>query len=333
MAHQYFLGIDVGATKTAALLADETGTAIGYGLAGPGNHESVGWEGFKSAIRNATDRALAQAGLSTQDITAAGMGLAGLDWDSEYETHKQALAEIGLTMPMFLDNDSALGLYAGASEGWGACVAAGSSNNARGRGKDGTLGRITGHGSEFGEYGGAWEIVHKAVKVVNYEWIKRIPHTALSEVFIEETGAKDLGDLIEGLALRRYHPHGHWAVRVFETAAAGDKAALDVIQWAGRELGELACAIIRQIKAENEPVEVILTGSVYKGGELIIAPLREVVLTAAPKAKLIIVDAPPVVGGVLMGMELALGKSAYLHRQRLLETSKHLAELPQEQIS
>ncbi len=325
MPHQYFLGVDVGATKTAALIANETGTALGYGLGGAGNHESVGWDGFKSAIDTAVKHALAHANLTLADLSAAGMGLAGLDWDEEYETHKNALAEIGLTMPMTLFNDSALGLYAGASEGWGVCVAAGSSNNARGRGRNGQEGRITGHGAEFGEYGGAWEIVHHAIQMVAYDLSKRIPPTALSTAFIAETGAKSLFDLIEGLALRRYHPSGFWALRVFEAAAAGDKAAREVIDWAGRELGETACAIIRQIEAENEPVEVILAGSVYKGGELIIAPLREVVLATAPKAKFVIVDAPPVVGGVLAGMEITLGKAAYAHRAHLLETARALS--------
>lgn len=325
MSHQYFLGIDVGATKTAALIADETGTALGYGLGGPGNHESVGWDGFKQASDDAVKQALAQAGVTITEIAAAGMGLAGLDWDNEYEIHTSALAEIGLTMPMFLDNDSALGLYAGASQGWGVCVAAGSSNNARGRGKDGRLGRITGHGSEFGEYGGAWEIIHHAIQKVAYEWSKRLPPTAMSPIFIADTGARNLADLVEGLALRRYEPKGYWAIRVFECAAAGDKAARDVITWAGHELGETACAIIRQIEAENEPVEVILTGSVYKGGELIINPLREVVLATAPRAKFIVVDAPPVVGGVLMGMELILGKDAYKTRAHLLETARALS--------
>lgn len=322
---QTFLGIDVGSTKTAALIADENGNALGYGLGGPGNHETVGWEGFKKAVSTATQSALAQAGLSISELKAAGMGLAGYDWDDEHEPHVAALAEVGLSMPMRLDNDSALGLYAGSSQGWGVCVSAGSSNNARGRGKTGQLGRITGHGSRFGELGGAWEIVEQAIVSVNYEWIQRTPPTALTPLFIEKAGAKDLYDLIHGLALEQYHPNSSWALLVFQAAQQGDAAAIKIIQSAGRELGELACALIHQIEAEHEPVEVILAGSVYKAGESITAPLRETVLAVAPKAKFIRLDAPPVVGGVLMGMELVLGREAYTRRQNLLETAHALS--------
>jgi len=324
-ANQYYLGIDVGSTKTAALIADQHGNALGYGLGGPGNHEGVGWEGFTRAVQTATHKALTQAKLTIQELSAAGMGLAGYDWDDEHEPHLQALAAAGLTLPMHLDNDSALGLYAGTSAGWGVCVSAGSSNNARGRGKNGQVGRITGHGSRFGELGGAWEIVEQAIVAVNYEWIKRTPQTAITPLFIEKAGAKDLYDLIHGLALERYHPHSGWAMLVFEAAEQGDAAAQEIIHWAGRELGGLACAILHQIEAEHEPVEVILAGSVYKAGESIIAPLRETVLETAPQAKFIRLEAPPVVGGVLMGMDLVLGRAAYSRRERLLETAHALS--------
>jgi N-acetylglucosamine kinase-like BadF-type ATPase len=321
----YFLGVDVGSTKTAALIADEHGAALGYGLGGSGNHETVMWDGFKLAVQTAVEKALAQAGLNIPDLTAAGMGLAGYDWAEEHEPHTQALAEVGLTMPMHIDNDSALGLYAGTSAGWGVCVSAGSSNNARARGKDGREGRITGHGSRFGEFGGAWEIVERGVMMVNYEWIKRIPPTAITPLFIKAAGAKNLYDLVHGLALEVYHPTAAWAMHIFQAAQAGDQTALEIIHWAGCELGELACAMIRQIAAESEPIEVILTGSVYRAGEIVIAPLREKVLATAPQAHFIRLEAPPVVGGVLMGMELSLGRSAYLHRQKLLATAHALS--------
>jgi activator of 2-hydroxyglutaryl-CoA dehydratase len=40
------LGVDIGGTKTRALLVDENGSVLGFGKAGPGNHESVGWDGL-----------------------------------------------------------------------------------------------------------------------------------------------------------------------------------------------------------------------------------------------------------------------------------------------
>ena len=49
MTH-YFLGVDIGATKSHALLADETGQVVGFGLAGPGSYEVVDWEGLQAVL-------------------------------------------------------------------------------------------------------------------------------------------------------------------------------------------------------------------------------------------------------------------------------------------
>lgn len=39
---KYFLGVDIGGTKSHALVADETGQALGLGVGGAGNYEVVG---------------------------------------------------------------------------------------------------------------------------------------------------------------------------------------------------------------------------------------------------------------------------------------------------
>ena len=46
---KYYLGVDGGASKTAALVTDETGKSLGTGIAGPSNHLRVGIE---TAARN-----------------------------------------------------------------------------------------------------------------------------------------------------------------------------------------------------------------------------------------------------------------------------------------
>lgn len=53
---KYCLGVDVSGTKTHALIADEQGVAVGFGEAGPGNHEVVGYEGLAGALRECTQR-------------------------------------------------------------------------------------------------------------------------------------------------------------------------------------------------------------------------------------------------------------------------------------
>src|SRR5947209_5874793 len=90
-----FLGIDIGATKTDALVTDEAGRALGFGRAGPGNHQTVGYVGMAAAVREAAGRALAMAELPVGEIAGAGFGIAGYDWPSQrpqmLDTIRQAM--------------------------------------------------------------------------------------------------------------------------------------------------------------------------------------------------------------------------------------------------
>jgi N-acetylglucosamine kinase-like BadF-type ATPase len=322
---RFFLGIDVGSSKTHALIVDESGACIGFGKAWGGNHQGVGYDGLENVLKESFAQASTVAGVSVNQIAGAGFGVAGYDFPTDHDAHLQAIAALGLSCPLEVVNDGVNGLLAGATRGIGVNVTAGSSNNCRGRGHDGCEGRIVGNGPTFGEYGGGIEIVYKALHMVNYSWIKRIPPTVLTEVLINATGAKNEMDLMEGLSNEQYHLFPFIAIDVIQAARDGDAAACEVIQWAGEELGWLAVAVARQIGMEDEEVEIVQSGSVFDAGEIITKPMRDVVLKHCPKAKIIHLDCPPVVGSVLLGMEQA-HFDGYAVRERIIQTAKELVK-------
>ena len=318
---KYFLGIDVGSSKTHALIVDETGQCVGFGKSWGGNHQGVGYDGLLNVLQESFEGAKEMCGVGNDQITGAGFGVAGYDFPSDRAAHLQEIAKLGLSCPVEIVNDGVNGLLAGATRGIGVNVTSGSSNNARGRNKYGKEGRIVGNGSAFGEQGGGIEIVQHGLQKVNHAWIKRIPPTALTQIFLEATGAKNEIDLMEGLSNEQYHLFPFIAVQIIQAARDGDIAAQDVIRWAGEELGWLAVAVARQIEMENDEVEVIQSGSVFEAGEIITAPMKDVVLKHCPKAKLIRLDGPPVVGAVLLGMEQA-GFDGYAVRDVMVKTAK-----------
>jgi N-acetylglucosamine kinase-like BadF-type ATPase len=321
----YFLGIDVGSSKTHALIANETGQCVGFGKAGGGNHQNAGYEGLRNVLQKSFEQACQAAGLTNNQVAGAGFGVAGYDFPSDREGHLQAIAALGLSCPVEVVNDGANGLISGTSHGIGVNVSAGSSNNCRGKGRSGKEGRIVGNGPMFGEYGGAMEIVYRAMQFVNYAWIKRMPPTALTKIFLEATGAKDEMDLMEGLSMGQYHLFPFIAVEVMNTARAGDPAALEVMQWAGEELGWLAISVTRQIEMENEEIEIVQSGTVFEAGELITQPMQAIVLKHLPKAKLTRLEGPPVVGPLMLGMRMA-GIDPYPMRKKLIESAKELVK-------
>jgi N-acetylglucosamine kinase-like BadF-type ATPase len=322
---KYFLGIDVGSSKTHALIAGESGCCVGFGKAWGGNHQNVGYDGLSDVLRDSLAEAREASGVTNDQIAGAAFGVAGYDFPSDRDAHMQSIARLGLTCPVEVVNDGVNGLLAGTSRYVGVNITAGSGVNCRGRGPDGREGRVVGNGIPFGEFGGGSEIVWKGLHMVNYAWIKRTPPTALTAIYLEATGAKDEMDLMEGLSNDWYHLFPYVAVKIVEAAQAGDDAARQVLHWAGEELGWVAVSVIRQIGMENDEVEVVKSRRIFEAGALITGPMHRAILQHAPKARLLRLDGPPVVGPVILAMQMA-GIDPYPVRAKLIETAKRLVK-------
>lgn len=317
---RYFLGVDIGNTKSHGLVITEAGEAVGFTETGPGNHEVLGAEGFRQTLHQAVDGAIASAGITKADIAGAGYGVAGYDWPSDRALMDEMIGSLGIDTPYNVINDGMMGLIVGAKQGWGVCVSAGTSSNARGRDLHGNTGRVTGNGWYFGELGGGHELVFFSMGAISRAWSLRGPQTILSELYVAHFGAKDVTDLLEGVARGRYHAGATLAPVTFAAAKQGDAVAQDLILQIAQGLGNLAVGIIRQLHFEALDFEVVLAGSFYKGSETIEPVMREVIHAVAPGARLVPLNAPPVTGPALLGMEAA-GLEITPVRARLVETA------------
>jgi N-acetylglucosamine kinase-like BadF-type ATPase len=328
----YFLGVDVGGTKSHALLASGDGQVLAVGQGGPGNHEMIGIDGFRQLLESIVDQALETVGIRRDQIAGAGLGIAGYDWPSDYEPHRQVIDSLGLNAPYQFVNDAVLGLIAGARDGWGISVVAGTGNNCRGRDPSGREGRTAGVGYWTGEHGGGGDLTVKAVQAIWHEWSKRGPETRLTQRFLEYVGVQDALELVEGLSRGRFHLGSAQAPLVFQVAAEGDPVAQACIRWMGSELASLAIGVIRQLGFEDLEFDVVLTGSMYKGSPLIEESMREAIHKVAPGARLIPLNTSPVVGGVLLGME-QVGVKDRTVRETLINSTNLLLNRQQQGLA
>jgi N-acetylglucosamine kinase-like BadF-type ATPase len=315
----YFLGVDIGGSKSHALLADENGQALGFGEGACGSPEILGYDGMARVLDDIIGQALAEAGLRMEAISAAGFGMAGYDWPSQRQPIIAAIRGIGLNAQLELVNDALVGLYAGSSQGWGVAVVAGTGNNCYGVNRAGKVGRVTGEGHLMDEDGGAGGLVTKAVQAVSRMWSKRGPDTKLAEMFVQRTGAADVFAFLEGIQLGWYKHDARLAIDILRVAEEGDAVAQGVINWVGEMQGDLAVGVIRQLDLQGEAFEVVMVGSLWNGGERLIAPFRRVVLAEAPRASFVRLRAAPVTGGVLLGMQ-QVGIDIPAVRPRLLQS-------------
>lgn len=330
-AMRYFLGVDLGGTKSHVAIADETGLVVGFGHAGPGNHQGVGYGGMLLAMQEALAQALTTCGLTKEAIHGAGFGVAGYDWPSTKPVMASVIDQLGLACPYEIVNDAVPALIAGAEDGWGVALVSGTGCNCRGRDREHRReGRVTGYGYRLGEFAGATELVWRAMQLVANHWTQRGPATAISAAFVGITGAKDLEDLIEGYTEHRYEIDPQAALLILEAARQGDQVAIELIRWAGLELGEMARAVIRQLKIESLAFDVVLSGSMFNGGAILIEPMWQNIVQLAPRARLVYLTQPPVLGTVILGMEQARLQVTPAVRHNLAKSWPAAANAPQQ---
>jgi N-acetylglucosamine kinase-like BadF-type ATPase len=87
---------------------------------------------------------------------------------------------------------------------------------------------------------------------------------------------------------------------VIETAQAGDRVAISVLEEAGRELGLAAKAVIKELKLTRRKFPVGYVGGIFHARDLIFKPLMETIHEVAPKAFVAAPEFAPAVAAAQM---------------------------------
>jgi N-acetylglucosamine kinase-like BadF-type ATPase len=91
---------------------------------------------------------------------------------------------------------------------------------------------------------------------------------------------------------------------VFRAAAAGDRAATEIVDRQADEVVTMATAAIRRLGIADRDTDVVLGGGVFRGEDLaFMERIRAGITGVAPAARLRQVTAPPVVGAALLGLD------------------------------
>jgi len=257
----YFLGVDGGQSSTTAILGDETGRVLGFGLGGPCNEVA-------SAVQSSVGEACQQAGLGAQDMrfSSACLGFSGGPADKE-SIVRQTLS----TDRLLITDDAAIAL-AGATGGEpGLVVIAGTGSIAWGRNAVGRTARAGGWGYLFGDEGGALWIARQALRAaLRWEEGWGAP-TSLRARLLDATATRNVNDLLHRCYTAEFpRPRvAGFSILVNHAAESGDPAALKILDDAARELAILAIAVRRQLFAargagQQDPTLVAYSGRVFE---------------------------------------------------------------------
>ncbi|MFV3128231.1 BadF/BadG/BcrA/BcrD ATPase family protein [Niveispirillum sp. KHB5.9] len=219
MSNPLFLGIDGGGTRCRARLADHAGVTLGEGIGGAANIR-LGLDVAWTAIMEAVDGALAQAGLTREVLsrTHIGLGLAGITGVADQQ---RVAASAPVPFAGILSDTDAftacLGAHAGAD---GAILISGTGSAAQiiigGQGRG-----IGGWGFEVSDLGSGAAMGRDAVRAALLGYDGLGPETGLTRAVMEKLGG-DPPAVVAWVGPARPGDYGSLAPMVLEHARLGD---------------------------------------------------------------------------------------------------------------
>jgi N-acetylglucosamine kinase-like BadF-type ATPase len=304
------LAVDGGASKTDVWLLGADGVVRGSAR-GPGsNHQLSGLDAAMDSVGSTIEAAMGNAGLGGRGSPVAETGvycLAGVDLPVDEGRLTDAVVSRGWTTDSTVLNDSLAVLRAGVRSGWGVGVVCGSGLNCVGLGPDGSVVRFPSLGELSGDLaaGGSWLGVRTLGLALRSRDGRGGP-TALADVVPAHFGLLDPEAVLTAVYTGEigYGRLFELAQVCVQAAAAGDTTAVGAVGILVEEVVAMVTAASRRLGVADDQVEVVLGGGLFDSeysafGERVEAGVRR----GTPRAVFRRLDAPPVLGAALLGLD------------------------------
>jgi N-acetylglucosamine kinase-like BadF-type ATPase len=199
------------------------------------------------------------------------------------------------------------GLRGGTRDPFGVVIACGTGCVCAGVNRAGVEHRVGGISEDYGDRVSGSSLGIDGLKAV---WRARdgvTGPTSMTEKFVARAGVADIDVLFQEMYYGRitYQDLQPMAKIVFDAAWEGDTIACDILESGGTYLGKMVNTVIRHLDMQRDTFDVVMAGSVFKGrSPVLIDALRTRVHRECPEARLVMPIYEPVVGALLLGMEL-----------------------------
>jgi len=312
-----FLGIDGGGTRTTAWLADDRGSILGRAITGPSNPLKVGFEAAKRELVRAARLAMRQAGLRTSRATvsyprgalpveAVCVGLAGVDRPQVYRPLSAWLRKLIPARCHLLTSDADIALRAAIGDSPGIIVVSGTGSIAYGRDARGRVLRSGGWGVPFDDAGSGYDLGRKAIVAALRDYDGRGPRTQLMAKVCEALRLPDITRVV----LRPLTPQEIAALfpLVLTAARRQDFVAQQLCEEAGRDLADLAIALLRRLGWLRRVVVIVCAGGIFRASTRIRRSFARHLRRQAPRARVLLLRHPPVEGALALARDLSSRK-------------------------
>lgn len=306
------LAVDGGNSKADLALVAADGTLLAAVHGSTISHQAVGLEpGMANLVHLAGDAARSAFGGTTKrtagPIAEVGVyGLAGADFPEDLRLLTRGIEAQALTRSTVVLNDTFAALRAGTHRPWGVVLICGQGINAAAVAPDGRTTRFDGVGEYSGDWGGGGGLGEAALAAAVRGRDGRGPRTALERTVPAHYGLATPPALTKAMYFGRVSTTtlSGLAPVLFRTAAEGDAVARSIIDRLVDELVGMARALIRRLRLGRLDPEIVLAGGVFRTEDRAFWERLEAgLLAAAPRAQIHRLNAPPVLGAALIGLD------------------------------
>ena len=200
--------------------------------------------------------------LESTDVKFASvcLGLSG-----GYEDKESFAKELIASEKYKLTHDAEIALIGATAGQPGIIIIAGTGSIAFGRNAQMKTARAGGWGYIFGDEGGGFDIVRKALRrALQFEegWG---PPTRLHKALLDVSGAASANELLHQLYNKfDRHKIASYAPLVTQAAEQEDKVALEVLKEAAEGLARYTSAVYNQLFKNSEIVQIVAVGGIFK---------------------------------------------------------------------
>jgi N-acetylglucosamine kinase-like BadF-type ATPase len=281
---RFVLGFDGGGTKTHCVVMDEMLRVRAESRSGPSNPLRVGFGGALASVCEAARLAMQIAGLASHEVTAICAGLAGTAQLDARQKIKRLLAEEFSGKLVEVCTDLELSLES-AGDGPAIVLIAGTGSAAVGRGVQGQILRVGGHGTLLSDEGSSYDVGRRAASIALRDFDRLGADTALGTKILRES---DVADWQEFQSRAQAIPDEVFPKLfpvVAESAAQGDALAIALLHQAVTDLVGLVSDLIGRLQLADRCFLFLKSGGMLGRYPQFDAELDKYLLEAAPHAE------------------------------------------------
>lgn len=310
MGKQTVIGIDGGGTRLRAAIATDDGILLGRGEAGTGNYHDVGANVVRDNIGLAVSQAWRAAEQPPRRADAVFLGLGSIVTPEDRSVIRGIVRELGVVSDerIGVDHDLRVALAGGLAGQPGIVLIAGTGSSCYGRNEQGQNWQAGGWGPILDDPGSSYWLGRQAMIAAIRDYDGRGSKTRLHQSVVEALGIDSVQEImrrveLEGMARSEI---AALAPLVTTAAAAGDEVARSLIEHGVDQLGIMVATVAERVSfiAKSPTIPVVITGGLTSAGSVFLSPLQRAIQRRAPATCIVDARMSPVLGGVLLALEL-----------------------------